>query len=107
MPKKIKRPDKVTLNIQLPKELHDRFKTYAIEQGEPMRYFVQQDIKKRVGEPVRTAIILNPETSERREITLNQIEKPSCDHKGYVQYSVGHQDFCGNCSQPLSRLLEE
>ena len=43
---KIERPDKVTLNIQIPRDLHDRFKVYAIERNEPMRFFVQKAIRE-------------------------------------------------------------
>lgn len=75
MAKKIKRPDKVTLNIQIPRDLHDRFKAWAIGQGEPMRFFVQQDIKKRIGEKMETATLINPATGERKEIVISELQK--------------------------------
>lgn len=53
MAKKIERPDKVTLNIQIPKDLHDRFKIYAIERNEPMRFFVQKAIRDLLNAAVR------------------------------------------------------
>jgi hypothetical protein len=45
---KKKKKSKITLNVQIPIMLHEQFKAYAKAQGEPMRFFVQQDIKARL-----------------------------------------------------------
>lgn len=41
-----KKKNKITLNVQIPRDLHDRFKTFAKVEGEPMRFFVQKAIKE-------------------------------------------------------------
>lgn len=41
-----KKKNKITLNVQIPRDLHDRFKAFAKVEGEPMRFFVQKAIKE-------------------------------------------------------------
>lgn len=40
-----KKSNKITLNVQLPRDLHEQFKTFAKAKGEPMRFFVQNLVK--------------------------------------------------------------